>query len=130
MLIGKIIARLERRGFKLIAIKIMHACDEIIGEHYQHIRQKPFFPELLAYIKSGPVVPMVWEGRDIIEASRQLIGKTVALKSSPGTIRGDFFLDKDMNLLHGSSSVEDAKKEIDLWFKPDELLESQTDCCK
>lgn len=120
--IGKIIARLEQRGFKLVAIKMMCATDKLLTQHYKDIVKKPFFPEVLAYIKSGPVIPMVWEGENIIEASRKLIGKTKPIESPPGTIRGDFFLDKDMNILHGSSSVEAAKQEIKLWFKPDEIV--------
>ncbi|KAI4457693.1 nucleoside diphosphate kinase [Holotrichia oblita] len=121
--IGKIIARLEQRGFKLIAIKMMYATDELLNQHYKDIKKKPFFPEVLSYIKSGPVIPMVWEGENIIEASRKLIGKTKPIESPPGTIRGDFWLDKDMNILHGSSSVEAAKEEIDLWFKKNEVVD-------
>ncbi|GJQ68931.1 putative nucleoside diphosphate kinase [Trypoxylus dichotomus] len=129
VLIGSIIKRFEQRGFKLVAIKMVHATDDILKEHYHELVAKPFFSELTNYIKSGPVVPMVWEGENIIEASRKIIGATKALESAPGTIRGDYFLHKDRNILHGSSSLEAAKKEIALWFEKDEIENWEFDWC-
>ncbi|KAF2455612.1 nucleoside diphosphate kinase [Lineolata rhizophorae] len=120
-LIGPIISRFENRGYKLVAIKLMTATKEHLEKHYEDLSSKPFFPGLIAYMGSGPVCAMVWEGRDVVKTGRALLGATNPLASAPGTIRGDFAIDVGRNVCHGSDSVESAKKEIDLWFKAGEI---------
>lgn len=89
-LVGKIIDRFENKGFKLVSIKFMMAKNELLTKHYSELVDRPFFPQLLNYMQMGPVVPMVWEGYDIIKTSRAMLGETNPLVSNPGTIRGDF----------------------------------------
>lgn len=122
LLIGEIISRLERRGFKLIAIKIMWPSDDILVQHYHELVDKPYFPKVMQYLRSGPTIPMIWEGENVVQASRVLIGKTAPLESPAGSIRGDFCIDLRRNLVHGSSSLEGADKEIALWFKNEEII--------
>ncbi|KAL1584120.1 Nucleoside diphosphate kinase [Cladosporium halotolerans] len=120
-LIGPIIQRFEQRGFKLAAIKLVTASKEHLETHYADLAGKPFFPGLVAYMASGPICAMVWEGRDAVKTGRTLLGATNPLASQPGTIRGDFAIDVGRNVCHGSDAVESAQKEIALWFKPEEL---------
>ena len=120
-LVGEVIARLERKGYKLIAMKFENASKEHVEAHYEDHRGKKFFDPLVEYMTSGPVVPMVWEGDNIIEGSRTLIGATNPTAAAPGTIRGDFALDVGRNLIHGSDLPESAEKEIKHWFKDEEL---------
>ncbi|KAM0707414.1 hypothetical protein Q7P35_004059 [Cladosporium inversicolor] len=120
-LIGPIIQRFEQRGFKLAAIKLVTASKEHLETHYSDLAGKPFFPGLVAYMASGPICAMVWEGRDAVKTGRVLLGATNPLASAPGTIRGDFAIDVGRNVCHGSDAVESAQKEIALWFKPEEL---------
>ncbi|KAM0723674.1 hypothetical protein Q7P37_000662 [Cladosporium fusiforme] len=120
-LIGPIIQRFEQRGFKLAAIKLVTASKEHLETHYADLAGKPFFPGLVAYMASGPICAMVWEGRDAVKTGRVLLGATNPAASSPGTIRGDFAIDVGRNVCHGSDAVESAQKEIALWFKPEEL---------
>jgi nucleoside-diphosphate kinase len=120
-LIGPIIQRFEQRGFKLAAIKLVTASKEHLETHYADLAGKPFFPGLVAYMASGPICAMVWEGRDAVKTGRVLLGATNPLASAPGTIRGDFAIDVGRNVCHGSDAVESAQKEIALWFKPEEL---------
>jgi len=115
-LIGNIIARFEARGFKLTAMKMVHATTEHLEKHYEDLKGKPFFPGLIKYMASGPVVAMVWEGLDAVKTGRSMLGATNPLASNPGTIRGDFALSVGRNICHGSDSVESAEKEIKLWF--------------
>ncbi|EIN07790.1 nucleoside diphosphate kinase [Punctularia strigosozonata HHB-11173 SS5] len=115
-LVGNIIARFESRGFKLIALKLVHATPEHLELHYADLKGKPFFPGLIKYMASGPVVAMVWEGLDAVKTGRSMLGATNPLASAPGTIRGDFALAVGRNICHGSDSVENAEKEIKLWF--------------
>ena len=91
-------------------------------EHYKGMDTLPFFPKLLEFMTSGPVVGMVWQGLDAVATGRRMLGKTKPLESEPGTIRGDFAVDVGRNIVHGSDSVETAKREIALWFKPEELI--------
>ncbi|GMM52577.1 nucleoside diphosphate kinase [Starmerella bacillaris] len=121
-LVGKIIARFESRGYKLVAIKTMKATPEILRQHYSDLVDKPFFPAITEFMTSGPVVPMVWEGKDVVKNGRTMLGATDPSKSAPGTIRGDFGLDVGRNVCHGSDSVESAEHEIKLWFKEEELV--------
>merc|ERR1712203_270887 len=120
-LVGEIIKRFEQKGFKLVAMKMMHASEELLKQHYADLSSKPFFPGLVKYMSSGPVVPMVWEGLNVVKTGRVMLGATNPADSAPGTIRGDFCIQVGRNICHGSDAVESAKKEIDLWFKPEEL---------
>ncbi|KAH8980799.1 nucleoside diphosphate kinase [Lactarius akahatsu] len=115
-LIGNIIGRFEKRGFKLIALKLVHATPAHIEKHYEVWSGTPFFPGLIKFMTSGPVVAMVWQGLGAVETGRAMLGETNPLASAPGTIRGDFALDIDRTICHGSDSVENAEKEIKLWF--------------
>jgi len=118
-LVGDIISRFEKRGYKLAAIKIVSASKEHLEKHYADLKDKPFFPGLVSYMASGPIVAMVWEGREAVKVGRLLLGATKPLDSAPGTIRFDYCIDVGRNVCHGSDSVESAKKEIALWF-PDQ----------
>lgn len=119
--IGQIIQRFERRGYKLVALKMMTPTDSLLKEHYQNIADKPFFADICKYMSSGPVVPMVWEGKNVVLTARDMLGATDPLKSTPGTIRADFGIDIGRNVIHGSDSVTTAEREIALWFSIDEL---------
>ncbi|KAJ9629405.1 nucleoside diphosphate kinase Ndk1 [Taxawa tesnikishii (nom. ined.)] len=121
-LIGPIISRFENRGiYKLAAIKLVTPSQEHLEKHYADLSDKPFFKGLITYMGSGPVCAMVWEGRDVVKTGRAILGATNPLASAPGTIRGDFAIDVGRNVCHGSDSVENAKKEIALWFKKEEI---------
>ncbi|GKY92825.1 hypothetical protein MPSEU_000252100 [Mayamaea pseudoterrestris] len=121
-LVGQIIQRFETKGYKLAALKTKQASKELLEEHYKDLVEKPFFPKLRDYMLSGPVVCMIWEGREAVSTGRKMLGATNPLESAPGTIRGDFCLEVGRNICHGSDSVENAKKEIALWFDESELL--------
>lgn len=120
-LVGEIISRFERKGFKLIGLKLFQCPNELAEEHYKDLKSKPFFPKLIKYITSGPVVCMAWEGIGVVASARKLIGATNPLDALPGTIRGDFSLQTGRNVIHGSDSPENGEREIDLWFKEGEL---------
>ncbi|KZZ92959.1 nucleoside diphosphate kinase A [Moelleriella libera RCEF 2490] len=121
-LIGPIISRFENRGYKLAAIKLVSPGKAHLENHYADLKGKPFFPGLIEYMSSGPICAMVWEGRDAVKTGRTLLGATNPLASAPGTIRGDFAIDVGRNVCHGSDSVENAKKEIALWFKEGDVV--------
>lgn len=121
-LVAKIIKRFEQRGYKMVAMKFMQAQPDLLKQHYGDLSAKPFFDGLVKFIGSGPVVPMVWEGKDVVKQGRQMMGETNPLASKPGSIRGDFSIDIGRNIIHGSDSAESAKKEIGLWFKDEELV--------
>ena len=121
-LVPEIIARFQRRGYKLVALKMVAPNADHFKELYKDLVNLPFFPKLLEYMTSGPVVAMVWQGTDAVAQGRKMLGKTKPLESEPGTIRGDFCIDVGRNIAHGSDSVESAKREIALWFKPEEVL--------
>ncbi|RTE83718.1 Nucleoside diphosphate kinase [Fusarium euwallaceae] len=125
-LVGPIISRFENRGFKLAAIKLVTPGKEHLEKHYADLAGKPFFPGLIEYMNSGPICAMVWEGRDAVKTGRVILGATNPLASAPGTIRGDFAIDVGRNVCHGSDSVENAQKEIALWFKEGEVLSWKT----
>merc|ERR1712080_540628 len=122
-LVGEIIKRFEQKGFKLVAMKMMQASVEHLEKHYADLAKKPFFPGLVKYMASGPVVAMVWEGLNVVKTGRVLLGETNPADSKPGTIRGDFCIQVGRNICHGSDAVESAQKEIALWFKEDELVD-------
>jgi nucleoside-diphosphate kinase len=120
-LVGVIIGRLEGRGLKLVGLKMMRITKELAARHYAEHQAKPFYDGLIAFITSGPVVAMIWEGREAVTVVRSLMGATDPLKALPGTIRGDLALDLGMNLIHGSDSPERAETEIALFFNKGEL---------
>ncbi|KAK0459509.1 nucleoside diphosphate kinase [Desarmillaria tabescens] len=138
-LVGKIIARFEERGYKLVALKLVHATPEHLEKHYADLKGKAFFPGLIKYMASGPVVAMVWQGLDAVKTGRVMLGATNPLQSPvgascnflisfnklsihPGSIRGDYCLAVGRNICHGSDSVESAEKEIALWF-PESIVQ-------
>lgn len=121
-LAGVIISRLEQRGLKVVAMKMLRMDRALAERHYAVHRGKAFFDDLIAYITSGPIIAAVFEGERAIEAIRQTMGATDPLKAAPGSIRGDFGLNIQENLVHGSDSPENAEKEISLFFSPEELI--------
>ena len=122
-LVGQIIARFEAKGYFLVGMKMKTASEELLNKHYADHVGKGFFAGLVKYMMAGPVVAMVWEGKDAVAAGRKLLGATKPIDSAPGTIRGDFCIDVGRNLIHGSDSAESAKHEIGLWFDEKELNE-------
>lgn len=119
---GEIVSRFEKKGLKLVAMKLMVIPKEVAENHYGEHKDKPFFPSLISYITSGPVLAMVWEGESAVSICRNMMGKTNPKESAPGTIRGDFGMQTGMNIIHGSDSVESAEREISIFFKPEELV--------
>jgi nucleoside-diphosphate kinase len=113
---GEIISRIERKGYKIVEAKTMQLGEEILKEHYAHIADKPFFPELVEYMTSGPVLAMIVEGPDVVLGMRILMGATKFEEAAPGTIRGDYAFCTTENLIHGSDSVENAGIEIKRFF--------------
>ncbi|PHH75017.1 hypothetical protein CDD82_4626 [Ophiocordyceps australis] len=124
-LVGAIISRFENRGFKLVALKFFNPPESLIKKHYEDLATKPFYNNLVKFISQGPVCAMVWEGRDVVLTGRTMLGATDPLKSAPGTIRGDYAIDMGRNVCHGSDSVATAKREIGLWFQPEEVIQWQ-----
>ena len=122
-LIGEIISRLERRGLKLVGMKLMQVDDPLARQHYGEHVDRPFFAGLVAFITSSPVVAMAWEAENAVEAVRNTMGQTNPTTSPPGTIRGDLALDIGRNLVHGSDSSESAERELALFFGAGELLD-------
>jgi len=121
-IVGEIIRRFEAKGFTLVGLKIMQVSRELAEQHYAVHKERPFFPGLVNFIISGPLVAMVWEGEGVIASARKLIGATNPLTAEPGTIRGDFGVSVGRNLIHGSDAPETAAEEIKLWFKDEELV--------
>lgn len=121
-LIGEIINRFERKGLKLSALKMMNMTDEIIDEWYAHHKERPFFPSLKSFMTSYPIVAMVWEGIEAASVVRKMIGITQARQAEPGTIRGDYAISTQMNLIHASESVEAANKELNILFSENDLF--------
>ena len=115
-LTGEIIARFERKGLRITALRYMQMDKEIAGEHYAEHEGKPFFGELVDFITSGPLVALVLEGYEAVVAARQVIGATNPLEAAPGSIRGDFALEVGKNMVHGSDSNESAEREAKLFF--------------
>ena len=121
-LAGEIIARLERRGLRIIGLKLMQIDKALAEKHYAEHVGKPFFPGLVEYITSGPVVAAVFEGTSAIQAVRGIVGATNPAEAAPGSIRADFGLERGRNLVHASDSPESGIRESELFFKPEELL--------
>jgi nucleoside-diphosphate kinase len=121
-LVGEVLARFERRGLKIVALKMLLVGDELAKKHYEEHAAKPFFPSLVGFIRSGPAVAMVVEGKDVVPVVRSMVGATNPKNSNPGTIRGDLALDMGRNVIHASDSPESAKREISLYFDNSELV--------
>merc|ERR1712003_422316 len=106
-------------------MKMMMADEPLLNEHYGDLKGRPFYPGLIKHISSGPVVAMVWEGKNVVKQGRQMLGETNPLTSKPGSIRGDYSIDMGRNIIHGSDSVDSANAEIELWFKEGEVMDYQ-----
>lgn len=123
-LIGTIIDRIENKGYKIVAMKMIHPDLNIAQQHYAEHKGKPFYQDLINYITSGPIIAMVVEGKKVIEGMRHMMGSTVPNDAQVGTIRADFAQTKECNTIHGSDSIESAEREINIYFKPEELCEN------
>lgn len=120
-IIGQIISRFERKGLRLAGLKMIVLTDQILEEWYEHHKDKPFFPGLKSYMQTTPIIAMLWEGgTGTCSAIRKIVGVTKASEAEPGTIRGDFAMSVQYNLIHASESVEAGKREESLMFKPEE----------
>ncbi|XP_051905925.1 nucleoside diphosphate kinase, mitochondrial isoform X2 [Hippocampus zosterae] len=122
-LVGQIIRRFEQRGFKLVGLKMLQVSEGLLAQHYCQLMQKPFYSSLVEYMTSGPVVVMVWEGHNVVQSSRVMVGATNPAAAPAGTVRGDFSLHVSRNVVHASDSLEGAQREIQLWFQGKELVE-------
>ena len=122
-LIGKVISRFEDKGLQLVGLKIMNVSDTIVESHYSHLKDRPFFKSLTGFMQSSPVVAMVWQGVDVVNAVRLICGITNARKAEAGSIRGDFGMGNSANIVHASDSVENAKEEIVRFFDEHEVLD-------
>jgi nucleoside-diphosphate kinase len=124
-LVGAILQRFEQKGLRLVGLKFVQARRALAEKHYAVHKGKPFYDSLLAFLTAGPTVAVVFEGREAVAAARNLMGATDGVKAPPGTIRGDFAISVQNNLVHGSDSPENAAAEIALWFRPEELVSYQ-----
>jgi nucleoside-diphosphate kinase len=115
-LTGEIIGRFERKGLALVALSLMTMSRDLASRHYAEHEGKPFYDELVEFITSGPLVAMVLQGEDAVQAARQVIGSTNPIEASPGSIRGDFAIAVGQNMVHGSDSAQSARREVDLFF--------------
>jgi nucleoside-diphosphate kinase len=121
-LIGEIIARFERKGLKLVGLKMVRMSEEMLDQWYMEHRDKGFFKNLKSFMSSMPIVAMVWEGIDAVPVVRKLVGTTLGREAEGGSIRGDFGMSQQMNLIHASSNNSDAEREIGIVFNADELF--------
>ncbi|MBC1432963.1 nucleoside-diphosphate kinase [Listeria welshimeri] len=121
-LIGEIVAKIEKKGIKLVAGKLIQIDQKLAEQHYAEHIGKPFFEDLIGFITSGPVFAMVLEGDDVIKIARRMMGKTNPLEADAGTIRAEYAVHTNRNVIHGSDSPESAKREIQLFFEPHEIL--------
>lgn len=126
-LIGEVIARLERRGLRLVASKFLNVSKDLAEKHYAEHKGKPFYNGLIEYITSAPVMAMVWEGSDAVAAIRQTMGATKPTEAAPGSLRHDFALQIGRNLTHASDKPERGEQEVALWFNENELISWQRD---
>jgi nucleoside-diphosphate kinase len=122
-LVGEIVHRLERKGLKIAAMKMIRLTDELLNDHYSHLADKPFFPRIVEFMKKCPVVVLVVEGLEAVESVRLIAGETMGRKADAGTIRGDLSMSVQANVVHASDSVENAEKEIKRFFNDDEIFE-------
>jgi nucleoside-diphosphate kinase len=121
-LIGRIISRFEQKGLKVIGLKMMQVSQELAETHYGEHKGKPFYDSLVGFVTSGPIACVCLEGFKAISVCRQMMGKTFGFEAAPGTIRGDFGISNQFNLIHGSDSPEAAARELELYFSADELM--------
>lgn len=121
-LIGEIISRFEKKGLKLLAMKFLHLSEEQGAKHYQEHLGKEFYQRLISFITSGPVVAMVWEGENGVAVARKLLGKTNPIEADSGSIRGMYGMNVGRNIIHGADSVTSAQREIDIYFKAEEII--------
>ena len=121
-LVGEILKRFEKKGIKIAAMKFMMISRELAEKHYEAHKEKGFYEDLLRFITSSPVLAIVFEGEDVINIVRKLVGATSPEAAVPGTVRGDYSLDVEYNLIHASDSVESAEREISLFFKKEEII--------
>ena len=121
-LIGQIVSRFEKKGFRIVGMKMMQMSKELAKEHYAHLVDKPFYPDLEKFVTSHPLVAMVVEGKEAVEVVRLIVGPTNASKAPAGTVRGDFSNSTSRNVIHASDSLETAKKEVARFFKDEELF--------
>ena len=128
-LIGEVISRVERKGLQIVGLKLLNVSSDLAAEHYAEHSAKPFYPQLIEYITSGPVVAMCVEGSRAVQILRSLLGKTDPAEAALGTIRGDFGLCKGRNIAHASDSVAAAEREINLYFHADELVSTKMALC-
>ncbi len=126
-LAGEVISRLEKKGLKIVAMKMLQMDKALAQRHYAIHKVKAFFDDLVNFITSGPVIAIVFQGQNAVEIIRQMMGATDPAKASSGTIRGDFGMDIGYNLVHGSDSLENASGEIDLFFSAEEILNYDRD---
>ena len=122
-LAGEMIARFEKKGFKLVGMKLIQVDRALAEEHYAEHRGKGFFEPTVSYIMSSPVVALVWEGKNVVALARELMGATNPANANPGSIRGMYAMDISRNVIHGSDSVTSAEREIALYFKSEELVD-------
>ena len=125
-LIGRIITRFEEKGYKIIGLKLLKATEEMAKKHYAEHEGKPFYPRLVKYIMSGPIVAMVIEGKNVIAESRKMMGATKPENAEVGTIRFDYAIQQEFNIVHGSDCEESAQREIAIYFKEEELCSDWT----
>lgn len=121
-LVGELTTRFERKGLKLVGLRLMQIPRALAERHYESHKGKGFYEGLVSFMTSAPVVAMVWEGFHAVEVCRKLMGATFGFKAEPGTLRGDFGISNQFNLVHGSDSPESAQREVELFFPPGELL--------
>ena len=122
-LVGRILARFEEKGLRIAGLKLMRISDALAAKHYDAHKAKPFYAGLVRFMTSSPIVAMVLEGKDVVAIVRRMLGKTFGPEAEPGTIRGDFGASKSFNLIHASDAPDTAKREVELFFKSEELLE-------
>ena len=122
-LTGDIVTRFERKGLRIVGMKMMFMSDDIVKEHYAHLVERPFFPYLKASMQAAPLIACCLEGAEVVETVRLMVGATNSRKALPGTIRGDFSMSGEQNVVHASDSVENAVIEINRFFKPEELFD-------
>jgi nucleoside-diphosphate kinase len=125
-LVGTLLQRFEQKGLRLAALKLVQPTRQLAEQHYAVHKGKPFYESLLTFLTSGPTVAIVLEGREAVQVVRDMMGKTDGAKSPPGTIRGDYGISVQNNLIHGSDSADNAKVEMALWFKPEEIVTYQS----
>lgn len=122
-LIGEVISRLEKKGLRLVAMKMMRITPELADQHYAEHKDKGFYKDLQSYITSGPVIAMAWEAEEAVALIRKLVGSTKVADAQPGTIRGDYALHTNLNIIHASDSPKSGEREIGLFFKPEEIIQ-------